>query len=647
MEKTFLFFNANTSLPIGCDYMAQKLKTPLAYDFDQDNMLLMLRSFMHQATKELSPILKWKNLQIPNLTYEYVQSLGDDHALREYYSHVVQPLLEERYFHADELTEIDLFKRIAYVIADNNVEEEMFYSILRLRLFMPSSPTLMNAGREKGTLSSCFVIIPDDSIDGITSYWKNMAKVQKYGGGVGTDWSAIRPANETVGGTNGIASGFAPFLEVANAINTAIKQGSARSGANASTMRYDHPDIMQFIDFKRDDPAKFGFFNLSVTFDDEGFMKCWNDEEIELVHKGRIYNTINGRTILERMAENAWLTGDPSPYFLDKTNEVWRELVKGESDPFGFAYEDRISHNPCGEQNLPNNGVCNLGSVNLLTMVNPETNEFSWKLLKLISKLGTLFLDKVIDKNWFPNHRIERQANHLRNIGLGFMGLADVLYMKDWDYNSNEAISFAYDVAIHLTDASQEQSLAMGRTFGVAPVLRGTNKPQYRNTDFTCIAPTGSISLLSFVNNGIEPFFGLGYKKLTYPKGTKTEGKYINIQPPVFMLYDRKVPKTSHMFTAEEHLDILKAVGLNVTNAVSKTVNLPNSATKKEILNLYKQAFDSGVKSITVFRDGCREDLALILTDEYDEEKCCAIPNHIFTDGCQKCTNCSWEACSV
>jgi ribonucleoside-diphosphate reductase alpha chain len=227
------------------------------------------------------------------------------------------------------------------------------------------------------------------------------------------------------------------------------------------------------------------------------------------------------------------------------------------------------------------------------------------------------------------------------------MGLADVFYMQGLNYNDPEATYFANDVAVHLTDASQDQSLAMGRAFGVAPVLRNTDKPQYRNTDFTCIAPTGSISLLSFVNNGIEPFFGLGYKKLIYPKGTKTEGKYINVQPPVFMLFDRNVPMTSHAFTADEHLAILKVVGKNVTNAVSKTVNLPNSASKGEILNLYKKAFDSGIKSVTVFRDGCREDLALILTDEIDEEKCCAVPNHIFTDGCQKCTNCSWEACSV
>ena len=227
------------------------------------------------------------------------------------------------------------------------------------------------------------------------------------------------------------------------------------------------------------------------------------------------------------------------------------------------------------------------------------------------------------------------------------MGLADVFYMKGWDYNTKDAEYFAHDVAVHLTESSKEQSIAMGMAFGVAPVLRGTNKTQYRNTDFTCIAPTGSISLLSFVNNGIEPFFGLGYKKLVYPKGTKTEGKYINVQPPVFMLYDRNVPKTSHAFTAQEHLAILNVVGANVTNAVSKTVNLPNSATKEEILNLYKQAFDMGIKSITVFRDGCRQDLALILTDEFDEDKCCAVPNHIFTDGCRKCTNCSWEACST
>ncbi len=622
------------------------------FDFAHESVA-MFKSLFHQAIYDFNEVLEWKDydgdiISIPNLTYEYIHVvLAEDHALREYYNHVVQPLLEERYLHKDEKTEVDMFKRIAKEIASNSLEEELFYYLLRLRLFMPSSPTLMNAGRGKGTLSSCFVIIPDDDMTSIASYWKNMALVQKYGGGVGTDWSAIRPEGEKVNGTNGVASGFAPFLEVANSINTAIKQGSARSGANSSTMRYNHPDIMKFIDFKRNDPSKFGFFNLSVTFDDEGFMRCWNDEEIELTHNGRVYRTINGRAILERMAENAWLTGDPSPYFLDRTNALWSDLVLGESDPFGFAYGKRISHNPCGEQNLPNNGVCNLGSVNLLTFTDPRTNNFNWGLLETVSKIATVFLDKVIDNNWFPNWRIDRQSKHLRNIGLGFMGLADVFYMKGWDYNSEEAVSFAASVASTMTESSKEQSLKMGQRLGVAPVLQGTDKPQYRNTDFTCIAPTGSISLLSFVNNGIEPFFGLGYKKLIYPKGTKSESKYINIQPPVFMLFDRQVPKTSHSFTAEEHLAVLEAVGRNVTNAVSKTVNLPKRAKKEEILNLYKTAFDQGIKSITVFRDGCRDDLALVLTKEFDDDKCCAVPNRIFTDGCQKCTNCSWEACSV
>jgi ribonucleoside-diphosphate reductase alpha chain len=631
------------------------LKTKTIPIFDERSMseiLDMFRSFYRQATKDIVDVLEWeiydgRTLRIPNLTFEYIQSLDQDHALREYYEHVVFPLLEERYLHRNEEDERDIFRRVASRIASNSVEEELFYIIMRLRLFMPATPTLMNAGREKGTLSSCFVIIPEDDMTSIASYWKNMSLVQKYGGGVGTDWSSIRPRGTEVGGTNGIASGFAPFLEVANSINSAIRQGSARSGANSSTMRYNHPDIMEFIDFKRDDPSKFGFFNLSVTFDDEGFIKCWNNKDVELIHNGRVYGIIKGREILERMAENAWLTGDPSPYFLDRTNEVWRELVKGEADPFGFAYEDRISHNPCGEQNLPNNGVCNLGSVNLLTMTDPIKNDFSYDLLGIVSRIATVFLDKVIDNNWFPNWRIDRQSKHLRNIGLGFMGLADVLYMKELDYNSEEAVSLAWDIAVTITHAAKEQSLKMGRDIGVAPVLRDTNKLQYRNTDFTCIAPTGSISLLSFVNNGMEPFFGLGYKKLIYPKGTRNEEKYINVQPPVFMLFDRKVPRTSHNYTAQEHLAILKAVGLNVTNAVSKTVNLPNRTTKKEILNLYKQAFDDGIKSVTVFRDGCRDDLALVLTDEFDDNKCCAVPNRIFTDGCQKCTNCSWEACSA
>lgn len=630
-------------------FMKKTYSTKQIYDFNGE-VLPMLRSLYKQAVEEKKPVLEWvyldKVVQIPNLTEEFITSEEAPEELRDYYTFVVQPLLEERYYHDGETTEAQLFDRVASVIGADDYERSLFYYIMRLRLFMPSSPTLMNAGREKGTLSSCFVIIPDDDMRSIASYWKNMSLVQKYGGGVGTDWSALRPKGDPVSGTNGIASGFAPFLAVANEINNAIKQGSARSGANASTMRYDHPDIMEFLDFKRDDPSKYGFFNLSVTFDDEGFMKCWNGEEVELVHEGKVYGTINGRDILRRMAENAWLTGDPSPYFLDRTNETWKELgIHEQPDPFGFRYNLRISHNPCGEQNLPNWGVCNLGSVNLFTMVNPYSYELQYDLLRVISKVSTIFLDRVIDANWFPNWKIEKQSKRLRNIGLGFMGLADVMYLAEVNYDSEEAITIADNVSYIMTEASKEQSDKMGRILGEAPVLRDTEF-YYRNTDFTCIAPTGSISLLSLCNSGVEPYFAMGYKKLVYPKGTRTIEKYIDVKPPAFMLYDRAKPKTSHEIAPKSHVDVLSVVSDNVTNAVSKTTNLPNSATVDDIMELYKYAFDSGVKSITIFRDGCRDDLALVV-DEEKEEKCCANPNIINKDGCMECTNCHWAACSV
>lgn len=591
-----------------------------------------------------------RNIVIPNLTEEYVTSNKAPQELQDYYKFVVRPLFEERYFHPGENSEHDLFKRVAEHVGSNIYEIYIFYYMLRLRLFMPSSPTLMNAGRKEGTLSSCFVIIPEDNMRSIASYWKNMALVQKYGGGVGTDWSSIRPEGDPVNGTGGIASGFGSFLEVAQAINKGIKQGSARSGANASTMRYDHPQIMEFIDFKRDDPARFGFFNLSATFTDEDWLKCWNGEEIELTFDGKVYNTINGRDLIERMAENAWMTGDPSPYFLDRTNETWYELgIDKLKDPFGRIYGARWSHNPCGEQCLANWGVCNLGSINLFTLFNPTTGNINWYLFEKITRLATLFLDRVIDSNWFPNHKIEKQSRHLRNIGLGFMGLADVMYMMGIDYGSDASIQLTELISQKMTSLSKEVSLEMGEAFGIAPVLRGTEH-KYRNTDFTCIAPTGSISLLSFCNNGVEPYFALGYDKLVYPKGEPDKEKHITIKPPAFMIYpDRKTPVTSHNIAPREHIDILAVTSKNVTNAVSKTVNLPNEATVEDILDLYQYGFEKGVKSLTVFRDGCRDDLALIVNEgnEIEIEKCCENENTIMEDGCEKCLECGWSACSV
>jgi len=213
---------------------------------------------------------------------------------------------------------------------------------------MPATPTLMNAGRERGMLSSCFVIIPEDSMDSITDYFKEMVLTQKYGGGVGTDWSAIRPEGSPVNGTGGIASGFKAFFEAANALNDTVKQGSARSGANASTMKITHPEILKFIDLKKNDPQNYGFFNISVTVTDDQFRKVLNNEEIDLSFNGSTYETVSGREIMNRVASNAWKTGDPSWYFLDKTNDgMWNDYVKGRLDPWGNPYGIRHSHNPC------------------------------------------------------------------------------------------------------------------------------------------------------------------------------------------------------------------------------------------------------------------------------------------------------------
>lgn len=613
-----------------------------------------LKNLLAQALIDRQPLIEGETT-IVNLTEEYIAGKEASDKLRDYYNFVVYPLLEERYFHEGETSEDQMFHRVARFIARDEIDEDIFYYMMRLRLFMPATPTLMNAGRRNPMLSSCFVIVPEDDMESIADYWKVCSLVQKHGGGVGVSWDNIRPAGSAVGGTGGIASGWGPYFKVANDINEAIKQGSARSGANAATLRVDHPDIFNFVDFKRpssklvtlretldkvtdkvlkveledlifdlvkDNPQKYSFFNLSLTFTDDQWETCMQSKDLALHHpKGQGSMIVDGRAIIDRMAENAWMSGDPSPYWIDKANRTWDKLVLGRLDPWGVPYGRRITHNPCGEQCLQNHGACNLGSINLMALIDPIKKKMHMKLFENVSRAALRFLDAVIDRNWFPDERITIQSKHLRNVGLGFMGLSDMFHMMGIEYGSELSVAQADMVSQYMTDWAWSESKALGETLGAAPVFMdgGNHDYVYRNTDVTCIAPTGSISLLSLANNGIEPYFSTHYKKLVYPKGHPDKKKYIDIIPPALMYFPlNKPPKTAMGISPYRHVDVLAAVSRNVTNAVSKTVNLPNEYSVDNITDIYQYAFEQGCTSITVFRDGCRPDLALINQAEED-----------------------------
>jgi ribonucleoside-diphosphate reductase alpha chain len=379
-------------------------------------------------------------------------------------------------------------------------------------------------------------------------------------------------------------------------------------------MRVDHPEILNFINYKKDNPQDYQFFNFSVFFTDEQFENCYNGEPLELHHKKLDVPVVaDGRIILETMARNGWKNGDPSPYFIDRANRVWKELVYGKLDPWGQSYGMKCTHNPCGEQCLPTHGVCNLASINLFAMLNPITGEMHEELFERCTRAAIRFLDGVVDKNWFPDERITLQSKHLRNIGLGFMGLADYFYLSNLEYGSKESVAMAEIISRYMTDWAWSESRALGKHLGVAPVFEGS-EIEYRNSDVTCIAPTGSISLLALANGGLEPYFSTFYEKLVYPKGEPDVKKMIEIIPPaiIFFEHDKKPPKTAMKIDPYRHVDVLAAVSRNVTNAVSKTVNLPNEYSVDNVIDIYNYAFTKGCTSVTIFRDGCREDLALV-----------------------------------
>ena len=609
----------------------------------------------------------------------------------------------------------DMFRRVASAVGDvetmygkldveANLLANDFHSIMSSLDFIPNSPTLMNAGTEQGTLSACFVLPLEDSMEGIMKAAHDAAMVQKFGGGTGFALSKLRPKGDRIKTTHGVSCGPIEVLKTLSRVSSMITQGGKRDGANMAVMDVHHPDILEFIDCKQVE-GEIHNFNISVGVTDD-FMKAVKAGiSYPLINprSNEVVGELDAREVFNKMVYGAWRNGEPGMVFLDAINKDNKVIPE---------YGRMIATNPCGEQPLLGNESCNLGSINLAnffksTDLSDSTEPaLDWKMnvdwvkLDKTTRLATRFLDNVIDANHYATPEIEEMTKATRKIGLGIMGFADLLIQLRIGYDTELGRVIGNYIMGFIRDIADNESMRLAQSRGVFPAWGDSDYAKsdrkLRNACRLTVAPTGTISMLADPSSGIEPTFALAWKKMNILEGETLYyvNKYFERDARAFDFYSedlmeyisgggslkdrndvpewvKEVYTVAGDITPEAHVLMQAAFQQYCDSGISKTINFSNDASIEDVYTAYILAWEEGCKGITVYRSGSREkevlvkaetpqdtaverQLQLDFFDTLVEEpvlvsggECCSTPHHVEESGCVTCKSCGWSKCHI
>ncbi len=555
-------------------------------------------------------------------------------------------VLEKRYLMKDQTgknieTVDQMFMRVASAIAqadlihdpkgDTTAAAKQFYDMMTNLEFLPNSPTLMNAGKELGQLSACFVLPIGDSMEEIFEAIKQAALIHKSGGGTGFSFSRLRASGSTVRTTGGVASGPVSFMRVFNMATEAVKQGGTRRGANMGILRIDHPDILQFIDCKKDN-ADITNFNISVGITEEFMHAVQHNNSYKLIDpkSKTTVGELDAREVFTKIVESAWRNGEPGIIFLDRLNRDNVVPKQGEIE----------STNPCGEQPLLPYESCNLGSINLVNMLTEKDGgmEIDYPKLKDTVQKAVHFLDNVIDVNKYPLPEIDFTTKQTRKIGLGVMGWADMLGLMGIPYDSDEAVELAGQVMKYITETGRAKSIELAKQRGAFPLFEESifaGGSPLRNATITTIAPTGTLSIIAGCSSGVEPVFAYVFirnvmdgtemievsptlKKVLIDRGIYSDDLMKRIAQEGTLTHIMELPEDirrtfvcAHDVSPLYHVKMQAAFQKYTDNAVSKTVNFSHDAAVEDVQEVYMLAYQLDCKGVTIYRDGSRAEQVL------------------------------------
>ncbi len=544
-----------------------------------------------------------------------------------------------------------------------------YFEMMTSQDFLPNSPTMMNAGGRLGQLSACFVLGMDDKMEGIMKTTSDAALIFKSGGGVGINYSDLREEGDIVASTSGVASGPVSFMNIINTVTEVVKQGGKRRGANMGIIEAWHPDVEKFITNKTE-PGVLENFNVSVGIWEDFWNSLVNTDDGNYVLRSPRDNKpvkeINSHQLIDLIALSAWRSGEPGLIFFDQINK-YNVFAKARQAPLRAT-------NPCGEQSLYPYESCNLGSINLVNFVKRQadgTYEFDWQRYEEIIRKTTKFLDNIIDVNHYPVEEINVASKESRRIGLGVMGVADLLYKLRIPYNSKEGYELQSKLAEALTYYSMEESVALAKSRGEFPLCSKTEYPEgkipvsgyyekpkeshsyewdaliekikihgIRHVLATTVAPTGTLSMIADCSNGMEPAFALVFeKRVTVGRFFYTNKIVEEVLKENGLYNDEILAKIADNYGSLKGLDeipqwmqdvFVTAMDIHwadhlmaqgvwqdwIGNAIAKTINMPYDVTAEDVKSAYLLAHELGLKGITVYRDGSRHKQVLHMTSE-------------------------------